>query len=277
MNEIKKVIIPVGGLGLRFLPLSKVLPKHFFPLLDKPLFQYQIEEAMNSGIKEIIFVISPRDNLTLRYLKRDRKLEKLITRKEYLDEIYAFNQLFKDINFKFVIQKEPLGDGHAVLCAKKWVGEQAVGVLFTDDIVVSKTPCLLQMIKKFHTANAPIIALSEVEREKISSYGSVRVEKISNRLYKIKEIIEKPKPEEAPSNLAVAGKYILTPEVFDYLEKQEPSFKGEIVLAEVFAKMIKDGKIIYGYQFEGDWLECGDKEKWIKSFLCLGSMTENKK
>lgn len=269
---IKKAIIPVGGIGTRFLPLSKVFPKELWPLVDIPVIQYILEEAKASGIKEIIFVISPEKKVVLNYFKESAKIEKILKdrkKNHFLQPLKKIEELVSDISFSSVLQRKPLGDGHAVLQAAKIVGSEPCGVLFGDDIVDSRVPCLLQLSKIFKTCQKPIIALKKIAREKLPFYGIVEVEKIANRLYKIKRIVEKPSPEKAPSNLSIVGKYILTPEVFDYLKRAKPTLRREIILAETFDKMIRDGKIIYGYEFEGEWLECGNKLGWLKSHLYL--------
>jgi UTP--glucose-1-phosphate uridylyltransferase len=275
--KIKKAIIPVGGLGTRFLPLSKILPKELWPLVDKPVLQYVVEEVKNSGIDQIIFVISPEKKMVLDYFKKYYfkkfpKLENTLKERNkvlLLQELKNLENLCQGISCSYVIQKKPLGDGHAILQAHKFIKEEPVAVSFGDDIVEAETPCLAQLIKIFKTAQKPVIALYQVPKEKIPSYGIVKVEKIANRLFKIKKIVEKPDIDEAPSNLAIVGKYILTPEVFNYLKVSKPSKKGEIVLAEIFDQLIKDGKIIYGYQFKGNWLECGKKLDWLKCHFYL--------
>lgn len=271
-NQIKKVIIPIAGLGTRFLPLSKILPKELWPLVDKPVIQYIVEEAKNSGIRDIIFVLSPEKKVVLEYFKKyyfqkSPKLEKTLKdrKKEVLlKELISLEELCNGLNFSFVLQKKPLGDGHAILQARDLVGQEPFGVLFGDDIVDSKVPCLLQLSKIFKTCQKPILSLQRVPKERLSSYGVVGVEKIANRLFKIKKFVEKPTADAAPSDLAIVGKYILTPEVLDYLKKTKPSKSGEIILANAFSKMIEDGKMIYGYEFEGEWLECGTKDGWIQ-------------
>jgi len=270
--EITKAILPIAGLGTRFLPLSKVLPKELWPLVDIPAIQYIVEEAKASGIKQIIFVINPEKKVVLDYFKRSPKLEKILKEKkrdQFLKELKNLTDLCQNLSFSYVLQKKPLGDGHAVLQAKKIVGQEPVAGLWGDDIVDSKVPCLLQLTKIFKTCQKPVIALYRLPKEKLPFYGIVGVEKIANRLYKIKKIVEKPTPEAAPSDLAIVGKYILTSEVFGYLKKAKPSEKGEIFLSETFDKMIKDGKIIYGYEIEGKWLECGNKLGWLESHLYL--------
>ena len=274
---IKKAILPIAGLGTRFLPLSKIFPKEVWPLVDKPVIQYIVEEAKQSGISEIIFVISPEKKIVVDYFQKyyfqkSPKLEKRLREQgkvNLLEELKKLEELCQGLSFSFVFQKKPLGDGHAILQAKDLVAGEPAAVLFGDDIVESKTPCLAQLIKVFKTAQKPVISLSQVPKESVSSYGIVEVEKIANRLFKIKKIVEKPVIDKAPSDLAIVGKYILTPEVFDYLKKAKPSKKGEIILAEVLEEMIGDGKVIYGYQFEGNWLECGTKEGWLECHFYL--------
>lgn len=273
-DEIKKVIIPVAGLGTRFLPLSKVVSKDFFPLVDKPVIQYIIDEVKKSGIKEVVFVVSPGQKTVLNYFQKSPELEKTLVKKKrenILKELKEFEEIFEGISFSYVVQKKPLGDGHAIFQAVKKISQKGVSepvaVSFGDDIVDSEEPALSQLINIFNTCAAPVVALKQLPREKISAYGVVAVEKIANRLYKIKKITEKPNPSEAPSDLVIVGKYILTPEVFQYLKKAVPSKRGEVILADVFDKMLSDGKIIYGYELKGEWLECGDKLKWLKSFF----------
>ena len=278
-GDVKKAIVPIAGLGTRFLPLSTVLPKELWPLADIPAIQYIIEEIKDSGIQEIILVVSPEKKIILDYFNissgrakatNRAKIEKILRERKndnFLQALKTFQESLDSISFSCVIQKKPHGDGDAVLQAVKLVGEEPCAVLFGDDIVDDKTPCVAQLFKVFKTCQKPVIALYQLPKEKLSSYGIVKVEKIASRLYKIKQIIEKPSIEEAPSDLAIVGKYILTPEVFGYLKKIAPDKSGEVRLSGVFDKMIEDGKIIYGYEFEGKWLECGNKLDWLKSNL----------
>jgi UTP--glucose-1-phosphate uridylyltransferase len=268
--EIKKAIIPVAGLGTRFLPLSRAISKEFFPLVDKPVIQYIIEEVKKSGIKEIVFVISPGQKTIFNYFQKSPELEKILVKRkkdQILKELKVFEEVFEGISFSFVVQKKPLGDGQAILQAAKQTNGEPVAISFGDDIIDSEEPAILQLINIFKTCNAPVMGLRQLPKEKIPAYGAVAVEKIANHLFKIKKIIEKPEPSEIPSNFVAMGKSILTPEVFQYLKKAVPSKKGEIILAEVLDKMLSDGKIIYGYELKGEWLECGDKLKWLKSFF----------
>jgi UTP--glucose-1-phosphate uridylyltransferase len=273
MDEIKKAVIPVAGLATRFLPLSKTVPKELWPLVDKPVIQYIIEEARTAGLKEIIFVVKPGEKTLFNYLEPSSKLEKTLKEKKkekILEEVKKMEELLKDLSFTYCFQKQPLGDGHAILQAAKKIKDEPFACLFADDIVYSQTPCVSQLEKIFKTCQRPVMALSRIPKEKLSFYGIVSPEKIANRLYKIKKIVEKPEPNLAPSDLGVVGKSIQIPEVFDYLKKAKPSAKGEIILAEVLENMLKDGKLIYGYEFEGKWLECGNKLEWLKSNIFLG-------
>lgn len=268
---IRKAIIPIAGLATRFLPLSRVIPKELLPLADAPVIQYIIAEAKQSGIREILFVLRSENKKILDYLKSFSEIEKMLKEKrkdDILAEVKKLEQLLDGITFSYVLQKEPLGDGHAILQAYKFAKNEPVACMFGDDIIEAELPGISQLSKVFKTCQKPVMGLYQLAKEKLSSYGIANVEKIANRLYKIKNIVEKPKLDEAPSDLAIVGRYILTPEVFHYLKKAKPTDKGEIILAEVFNnQMLKEGKMIYGYELEGQWLECGDKLRWLKSNL----------
>ncbi|MEK7510235.1 MAG: UTP--glucose-1-phosphate uridylyltransferase [Patescibacteria group bacterium] len=269
MNTITKAIIPLAGLGTRYLPLSKVIPKEFFPLADKPLIQYALEELKASGVTEVIFVVHTNRKFIAEYLKKSPQLEKILEegkQDSLLEDLRELEKMSEGVTFSYVLDK-PLGDGHAVLQARRVLGDEPCFVIYPDDIIEAKTPCALQLAQVFRTSQKPVIALSQLSREKLSSYGIVGVEKIAHKLYKIKKIIEKPLKETVPSNLAIVGRSILTPEVFEYLKRARPNKKGEISLSETLGDMVKDGKIVYGYEFEGRWVECGTKEKWMHSFV----------
>ncbi len=269
-TDIKKAIIPIAGLGTRFLPLSKAVPKELLPLVDRPAIQYVIEEILSAKIDEIIFVNRPKSKEVLEYFKKSPKLEKILElrkKNNLLEEVKELTKISEKISFSSVVQKEPLGDGHAILQGGKFLNNEPAAVLFPDDIIDSETPCAYQLYEIFKTCQKPVIALMRVPQEQVNRYGVVAVEKIANRVYKIKKIIEKPALEQAPSNLAIIGRYILTPETFDYLKKAKPGEKGEVILAEVMDKMIQNGKTIYGYEFKGERLDCGDKTGWLKSSI----------
>ncbi len=272
-NEIKKAILAIAGSGTRFLPMSKVLTKEFFPLVDKPMIQYIVQEAKDAGIEEIIFVISPGQKMLADYIKSNKALELLLTKRKKekeLKDLQSVDEVFSGLKINFVVQKEPNGDGHAILQAKKLIKPgEAVAVMHCDDIIESVEPAITQLINVYKTCNSPVMGLKRMPKESLSAYGVVANEKIANGLHKIKKIIEKPSLDELPSDLSTVGRYVLTYEVFDYLKKAKPSKKGEIFLAEVFDNMLSDGKVIYGSELKGQWLECGDKLKWMKSFIYL--------
>lgn len=274
MNIVKKAILPMAGLGTRFLPLSKVLRKEIIPILDKPLFYYSLKEAVDSGIKEIILVLPPKKDIVLDYFKNWAKIEKILKlkkREKYLKDVREFRKVIESVSIKYVIQKKPLGDGNAVLMAEEFIKDEPVAVLFIDDIIRNGKPAISQLIEIAKTGDFSVIGLKEVEKEKIPNYGIVEVEKIASRLFKIKGITEKPRIEQAKSNLAIVGRYILTSDVFEYLKSLKANKNQEIILADAFSNMILDGKIVYGYNLRGKWLECGTKENWIKTFLYFAS------
>lgn len=270
--EVRKAIMPIAGLGTRFLPLSKVLPKEFWPLVDKPVLQYIVEEAVASGIKEIIFVINPGKKIASDYFRKNLKSKKILSAKykdHFLDQLEKLENLSKKISFSQVVQRKPLGDGDAILKGERLIEEGACAVLFADDVVEAKVPCLLQLIKVFKKYKKPVIALYRVPKSSFQFYGMVGVKKVSNRTYRLVKIVEKPSIKESPSDLAIVGKSIITNEVFNYLKKAKFSERNEIGLTETLAEMVEDGKEIYGYEFEGKWLECGNKLAYLKSNLYL--------
>lgn len=273
MIEIKKAIIPVAGLGTRFLPLSKVLPKELWPLADIPIIQYIVEEAAASGIKEIIFVTKPEKKLVLDYFQKKLKSKKNLKaryKNHFLKKLESLERISKNVSFSQVFQKESLGDGHALLQARRLIGNEPCAVLWSDDVIESKIPCLLQLIKVFKKYQKPIIALSKVPKESFQFYGMIKGEKTADREYLIKKIVEKPSTiKESPSNLAAVGKYILTPEVFEWLEKARLNKDKELLTNKVLNKSVINGKEVYGYEFEGKWLECGNKLAYLKSNFYL--------
>ncbi len=268
---ITKAIIPVAGLGTRFLPLTKVFPKELLPLVDKPLIQYSIEELKASGVTEVIFVVNTNKKYIAEYFKKAPSLEKLLSenkQEELVKTLKHLDDLMRGISFTYVNDK-PLGDGHAILQARKLAGDDPCFVVYPDDVIVSDIPCVQQLASVFKTSEKPVLGLFRLPDEKLSSYGVVSQESIARRLGKIRGIVEKPQPGSAPSNLAMVGRSIITAEVFDYLKKAKPNQKGEVKLTEAYASMVNDGKVIYGYEVDGEWLECGDKENWLRSTLYL--------
>jgi UTP--glucose-1-phosphate uridylyltransferase len=269
MGEITKAVVPIAGLATRFLPLSKAIPKELLPVGTKPMVHYALEELKAAGVRQVIFVVNGNNKQVAEYVKRSPYLEKLLADRNQiavLEEMEELQRTFEGFSFTFVSVQKPLGDGHAVLQTKKLVGQEPCFVLYPDDIIEAKTAACLQLAQVFKTSQKPVTALARIQKERISSYGVVVAEKIAQRLYKVKKIVEKPQGE-APSDLAIIGRRIITPEVFDYLKRAKPNKKGEVVLSEALGDMVKDGKIVYGYEIEGRWWEAGNKEDWLKTHL----------
>ena len=269
---IKKAIIPVAGLGTRFLPLTKTVPKELWPLVDKPVLQYIVEEAYESGIREIIFVNKPGNTLVNSYFGEKLKAKKASYSKyksHFIKDLEKLEKISKNISFSHVFQKEPLGNSHAVLQAEKLIGKNPCAVLWADDVVESKVPCLKQLIRVFTKYKKSVIALYKIPKKSFQFYGMIKGKKIAKRTYRIKDFIEKPKIKESPSNLAIVGKYIITPQVFEYLRKTSFNLKSDITLSATLVDMAKDNKDILGYEFEGKWIECGNKLAYLKSNFYL--------
>ncbi|MFH1509724.1 MAG: sugar phosphate nucleotidyltransferase [Candidatus Nealsonbacteria bacterium] len=273
MKKVRKAILPIAGLGTRFLPFSKTLPKELFPLVDLPILQHLLEEIRSSGIKEVIFVNRPEKKDILNYFKPDNKLKIFLKKRgqnDLLKEVIKMEKLAKEITFRQVFQKSPLGVAHAILQAKKWVKNEPCAVLFSDDLVDSKVPCTKQLIKVFEKYQRPVVALYKVPKKSFKHYGMADIEKISPRIFKINKFVEKPSSiKKAPSDLAVVGKYIITPEIFDILSKTKFDLKTDISITEILSDMAEKGKDIYGYEFEGKWMECGNKLSYLKTNIYL--------
>lgn len=269
-KTVKKAVIPIAGLGTRFLPLSKVLPKELFPLAAVPMLQYILKEVADSGITEVIFVNRREKKIILEYLKKkitSKKVFQARFKHHFLKDFEELENLLKTVSFSEVFQKNPLGDGDAILQAKNSVKNEPCAVLFADDIIDSKKPAISQLIKVFEKYRKPVIALYRVPPKSFQFYGMAQVEKIENKVYRIKKIVEKPK--KFSSNLAIVGKYVFTPEVFKWLEKTPYNQKGELIAADALAKAIAKGKEVLGCELDGKWLECGNKEAYLKSNIYL--------
>ncbi len=278
-SEVKKAIIPIAGLGTRFLPLSKVIPKEFFPLGTKPVVQYVVEEALRAGAKEIIFVVSPKkkdifEKYILKYFQHEQELQDILKRRRKKEALEALNCIPK-IKYSYIIQTEPRGDGDAILRAEKLVGKEPFLVLFGDDVSFGKEGMPSQLVMAFKKTAKPMLCLYKMPEEKLSAYGVAKVKRVKGRLYQIKDLVEKPK-ENPPSHFALVGNYVLTPEIFSYLKKTKPK-NEEIILANALKEMIEDGKGVMGLWVKGKWLECGDKEKWVKSFIFIDREKNKKK
>lgn len=269
-NVIKKAIIPVAGMGTRFLPATKAQPKEMLSVVDKPVIQYIVEEAVSAGIEEIIFVTAVGKRAIEDHFDRNFELEYRLKQKQKNKELKEISDLNKLANFAFVRQKEPLGDGHAVLAAVPFVNaNEPVAVLFGDDIIESSKPAIAQLMEVFKTRSAPVVGIQEVPKKEISKYGVISGEKLNNSTWKIEGFVEKPHPREAPSNLAAVGRYVITPEIFEILKKEKPGRDGEIRLANAFATYLKK-KSMYGCKFSGKRYDCGNKLQFTIAQIELG-------
>jgi len=262
---IKKVIIPVAGLGTRFLPATRAHPKEMLPIIDKPIIQFLVEEAIGSGAEDIIFVTGRGKRAIEDHFDFAPELESVLllnNKKDAFDEVRAISRM---ANFSYVRQNQPIGDGDAILRAKHLVGNEAVGVLFGDDIVDNKISCFSQMQEIYKKYKGVILALDVVPKEEVSKYGVVKVKKIKGNVFKIEDVVEKPKVEEAPSNMVIVGKYIITNDVFNELEIIKKNKKsGEIRLADALKNYLKKGPV-YGIIFKGKRYDCGSKIGFLKA------------
>jgi len=268
-RPVRMAVFPVAGLGTRFLPATKAMPKEMLPLVDKPLIQYAVEEARAAGIEEFVFVTSRgkgvledhfdiHPELTQTLEQRGKKAELAQVRATEIESGHLY----------FTRQHKPLGLGHAVWCARHVIGREPFAVLLPDVVVLSERPCLEQMIDAYDEHGGNVIAVNEVPREQTNRYGILSPGAVKGQSVEVLGLVEKPKPAEAPSNLSVTGRYILQPEVFDYLDRQETGAGGEIQLTDAMLKLI--GKqAFHGYRFEGQTYDCGDKVGWLEANIAF--------
>lgn len=269
--KIRKAIIPVAGMGTRFLPATKAQPKEMLAVVDKPIIQYIVEEATAAGIEEIIFVTAVGKRAIEDHFGRAFELEYRLDQKKNIKALDEVKRISKLAKFGFVRQSKPLGDGHAILSALPFIDRsEPVAVLFGDDIIDSKKPALKQLMEVYEKYGDPVVALDTVPKKEVSSFGVIDGMKLDEKTYQIKRFVEKPSVASAPSNLIVIGRYIITPEILDLLESQKPGKDGEIRLANAFAAYLKKGKAMYGCDFDGKWYNCGDKLGFIKAQIELG-------
>jgi UTP--glucose-1-phosphate uridylyltransferase len=269
--EITKAVIPVAGLGTRFFPATKAIPKEMLPIVDKPCIQYLVEEAVKSGIKEIIFVINKNKSSIKNHFETQKTLLNILKSKKKNEELATIKNIDKLAKFIYADQPKPLGDGHAILCAKKFIKNEPFAVLFGDDIWDSKTPALLQLIRQYNKYKSPIVALEKIPKNETQKYGIAGIKSKKGRLAKLKSFIEKPSPKLAPSDLAITGKYIVTPELLALLAKATSSSKDkELRLIDGLRTFIKNSPI-YGYEIEGTRFDTGDKLGYLKAFTHFAS------
>ena len=266
--RVRKAVFPAAGLGTRFLPATKAQPKEMLPLVDKPIIQYGVEEALASGCDQIIMVTGRGKQAIEDHFDVSYELERMLEERKKTDLLQIVRQISDMIHISYVRQKEALGLGHAVLTARELVGNEPFAVLLADDVIDSDVPCLQQMMRVFEQTQCSVIATQVVEGPAISSYGVLKVKpadgRFEGRLFEIEDMVEKPKPEKAPSNLAIIGRYILTPAVFDMLSQTQQGTGGEVQLTDGLCALLRKEKM-HAYVYEGKRHDTGDKLGFLKA------------
>lgn len=264
MSTIKKAIIPAAGLGTRFLPATKAQPKEMLPIVDKPTIQYIVEEAVASGIQDIIIVTGRTKKAIEDHFDKSVELEMELEKKKDKELLEIARSVSQIANIYYIRQKEPKGLGHAVLTAKTFIGEEPFAVLLGDDVIASEKPALKQMIEVYENYNASILGVQTVDPKDVNKYGIVDGVQVENKVYKVNDMVEKPPVDKAPSNVAVLGRYIITPAIFKYLEKQEIGAGGEIQLTDALNKLAKV-EPMYAYDFIGKRYDVGNKMGFLQA------------
>ncbi len=269
LRKVRKAVFPAAGLGTRFLPATKAQPKEMLPLVDKPIIQYGVEEAMHSGIQNIIIVTGRGKSAIEDHFDVSYELEAMLEARNKKDLVAVVRAVSEMINVCYIRQKEALGLGHAVLRAQELVGDEAFAVVLADDVIDAETPCLRQLLDVHEFFMSPVLAVMEVPPEKIGAYGVVDADPISHngsrdRLFRIRDMVEKPKLGDAPSNLAIIGRYVLSPEIFDCISALEPGAGSEIQLTDAL-KVLLRSRPVYAYRFEGTRYDAGDKLGFLKA------------
>ncbi|QZY55344.1 UTP--glucose-1-phosphate uridylyltransferase GalU [Crassaminicella profunda] len=263
--KVRKAIIPAAGLGTRFLPATKAQPKEMLPIVDKPTLQYIIEEAVNSGIEEILIITGRNKKSIEDHFDRSVELEFELEKKGKKDMLKEVRKISDMVNIHYIRQKEPKGLGHAIHCAKSFIGNEPFAVLLGDDIVHNPSkPCLKQMIEKYDEYKTTILGVQGVETEDVSKYGIVEGKYIEDGVYKVKGLVEKPSVEEAPSNVAILGRYIITAKIFEILEHTKPGKGGEIQLTDALKELARK-EAMYAYNFEGKRYDVGNKLGFLEA------------
>lgn len=262
--NIKKAIIPAAGLGTRFLPATKAQPKEMLPIVDKPTIQYIIEEAIQAGIEDILIITGKHKRAIEDHFDKSMELEIALKEKGKIELLQQVEDISNLADIHYVRQKEPKGLGHAIYCARTFIGNEPFAVLLGDDVMVADNPVIGQMMEVYSQKEAPIIGVQEVPEESVSSYGIVKYREKQDELYLVEDLIEKPGKEEAPSNLAILGRYIITPEIFSILEDTEPGKNGEIQLTDALKRLAIQQKM-YAFRFEGKRYDVGNKLGFLKA------------
>lgn len=270
MKPIRKAVFPVAGLGTRFLPATKAMPKEMLPIVDKPLIQYAVEEALAAGITDLIFITGRNKRAIEDHFDRVPELEADLEAKNKtaLLEVVR-NVIPSNVNCIYTRQAAPLGLGHAVLCAAPIVGNEPFVVLLADDLIDSKTSVTQQLVEAAHQQNGSVLAIQDVDRSQTNKYGIISGESVNERTTRLSGIVEKPAPEVAPTTLAVVGRYVLEPEIFEHLRQTQAGVGGEIQLTDGIASLLQ-ARSVYGFQYEGMRYDCGSKEGFFQATLELG-------
>ena len=264
-NKIRKAIIPAAGLGTRFLPATKAQPKEMLPIVDKPTLQYIIEECVASGIEEILIITGRNKKSIEDHFDRSIELEMELEKSGKQQMLEMVREISDMVNIHFIRQKEPKGLGHAILCAKAFVGDEPFAVLLGDDVVYNdQKPCLKQLVDCYSEYKTSVLGVQTVEPQDVNKYGIVGGLHIEDRVYKVKDLVEKPSVDEAPSNVAILGRYIITPKIFEILENTAPGKGGEIQLTDALLKLIEH-EAMYAYDFEGRRYDVGDKLGFLQA------------
>ncbi|MCP4164095.1 MAG: UTP--glucose-1-phosphate uridylyltransferase GalU [Deltaproteobacteria bacterium] len=267
--KVRKAVFPVAGLGTRFLPATKALPKEMLPVVDIPLIQYAVEEALNSGIEQIIFVTGRGKTALENHFDRSVELENILKSKNKEDTLKVVEAIVPETGtIIYTRQNEPLGLGHAIWCARDVVGDEPFAVLLADDLIKSKEPVLKQMLQRFNRLRASMVAVMEVAKEETNKYGIIDGKDIEDNVVDIQALIEKPDPESAPSNLAAIGRYILTPEIFNILGEKKKGAGNEIQLTDAMEILLKK-QPVFGYRFDGTRFDCGDKAGFLMANIAF--------
>lgn len=275
MKKVRKAIIPAAGLGTRFLPATKAMPKEMLPIVDKPTIQYIIEEAIESGIEDLIIVTGKGKRAIEDHFDHNFELEQNLIEKEKLDLLDKVKQS-SQINLHYIRQKEPRGLGHAVWCARKFIGDEPFAVLLGDDIVEAETPCLKQLINEYEKTESSVIGVQTVTDDQTHRYGIIDPIEKDGNLHKVKRFVEKPAKGTAPSKLAIMGRYVLTSEIFDLLEKQETGAGGEIQLTDAIQKLNEE-QSVYAFDFDGIRYDVGEKFGFIQTTLAFAIKNDDLK
>ena len=274
--KVTKAVIPAAGFGTRFLPATKAVPKEMLPIVDKPTIQYIVEEAIAAGIEDLILITSRGKDALVNHFDKAFELEAVLERDGKTEMLEAVREVSDKINVHFIRQQEQKGLGHAVLYAKSFIGNEPFAVMLGDDVVVSDKPCIGQLIEQYEKTGASVLGVQKVGMEHVSKYGIVDAENVEGRLYKLNGMVEKPKREDAPSDMAVLGRYIITPAIFDCLAKTPKGAGGEIQLTDALV-MLSKSEPMYAYDFEGRRYDIGSKQGFLEATVDFALAREDLK